>query len=329
MAAETKQSGPERMLSAVLLLVSGSTVFLDYWEYSREFHAEPQIWDSTLHGLTAAPQQYRIGLLKSAEWLTLHSPLAMRHALALFDLLAILIAGFTLRSLLVRSATWQRASIAARWLGAAVLVFLLEYAVQWLEWYQRPETLTIAAMLAVTVWLASGAVRNALFAAGAQLLLAFALGTIRADAAVMLHLGVLLTCLKRRDLGLGRGVQAATSALAIAAAAGVQAYIMRVLYPHATYGTTKPVQLLLNVQDHLRIVPFVLFLAPFVWALVQWARKRFALTAAQQGVLLGSLLFALAWCVLGKIDEVRIFLPFAFLQSTIVAEMLMERAREA
>src|SRR3978361_2015822 len=114
-----KAGRPRRTLSVMLVLVALSTIFLDYWEYSKSFHIDPNIWASTLRGQSDAPAQYRIGVLKVAEFMTRHSPLAVRHALTVIDLFALLIAGFVLRALLVRSAAWRAASVATRWFGAA------------------------------------------------------------------------------------------------------------------------------------------------------------------------------------------------------------------
>lgn len=326
MTAKPTQAGPERTLSAALLLVAGSTVFLDYWAYSRSFYAQPGIWSSTLQGTTAAPEQYRIGVLKTADWMTLHTPLAMRHALALIDFVALVLAGFVLRALLLRSRAWRDAGPAARWAGAAALVALMEYALAWLTWYQRPETLTIAALLALTAWLAAWG-KNRLLCAVAQVGLAVLLGTVRADAAVAMHLGLLLACLwpAGESLALGRRVQAAASGLSLLAAGGVQAYLMRVVYPQATYGSTPRFQLLLNLRAPLRLLPFALFVAPFAWALWQWGRGRFIPSTLQRGVLIASLLFTALWITMGKADEVRIFLPFALLLAPMTAEMLMDR----
>lgn len=315
------------MLTGVFALVAASTVFLDYWEYSHEFHAEPEIWNSTLRGVSAAPEQYRIGVLKAAYWLTQHSPLAMRHALTLFDLISVLVAFFALRSVLTHSRTWQASSTAVRWFGAAVLIFLLEYSLHWLTWYHRPETLAIAALLAVSFWICTTAQPNPALAALGLIVLALMLGSIRADAAVMFHLGMALICLTplSRSFALSRWIQMAASLASIAAAGSVQLYIMRVLYPFAIYGSTPKIQALLNITDHIRVVPFVLFLTPSVWAVVQIRREKLALPAAQAGLLVGSGLFIILWCVVGKIDEVRIFLPFAFLMSPLVAEVAMQR----
>jgi hypothetical protein len=332
----TTASSPRRTLSVFLVLVAVSAVFLDYWEYSRSFYSDPNIWASTLRGASEAPAQYRIGVLKAGEFLTLHTHLAMRHALALFDLIALLIASFVLRALLTRSAVWRAASVVVQWFGAAALVVLLQYCLLWLTWYQRPETLTIAALLALALWLSTyrlpipGAA-GALLTALCLVLLALMLGFTRADAGFTFNLGVALVCLTPlgKDFALPRWMQFAASLLAAGASAATQLYIMRVLYPHATYGMTPKFQLLLNYRDHIRIVPFALFVCPSVWVAVQVVRRRITSQPAQAGLLVGTAMFTAMWCLLGKIDEVRIFLPFAFALAPLTVEAAMVRVAAA
>jgi hypothetical protein len=320
---------PRRTLTVFLLLAVLSTVFLDYWSYSRSFHAEPDIWASTLRGTTAAPEQYRIGVLKTAEFLTLHTPLAMRHALALIDLVALLVAVFVLQSLLTRSTAWRSASLAAQWFGAAAFVALLEYSLLWLTWYQRPETLTIAALLALSLWFCTNRVRFPGVEAGnvALCILGILLGFVRADVAITFNLGIAIICLTRLGKGFpsGRWRQLFASLVTVICAAAMQLHIMHDLYPHATYGTTPVFQLLLNYTDHIRIVPFALFMVPTVWVVLQILRHRFSPQPAQAGLLLGAAIFVVLWCVLGKIDEVRIFLPFSFALAPLTIEAAMAR----
>jgi hypothetical protein len=321
---------PRRTLSALLILAAVSTVFLDYWEYSRSFHADPGIWSSILNGTASAPAQYRIGVLKAAEFFTLHTPLAMRHALALIDLAALLIASFVLRSLLTRSNTWRSASLAAQWFGAAAFILLLEYSLAWLTWYQRPETLTIAALLALSLWLSTyrlpiAGVTGNLLTALCLVALAILLGFIRADVAITFNLGIALVCLTRmaKNFSLPRWTQFSANLTAAIAAAAVQFYLMRIAYPHATYGSTPVSQITLNITDHIRVVPFALFLAPTIWLAVQIARRRFTPSTAQAGLLVASAMFICLWYAVGKIDEVRIFLPFAFALAPLTVEAAM------
>jgi len=244
----------------------------------------------------------------------------------------LLIAAFVLRSLLMRSAAWRSASVAAQWFGAAAFVVLLQYSLLWLTWYQRPETLPVAALLALSLWLSTyrlpiaGAAGSALTAV-CLVVLGVLLGFTRADVGFTFHLGVALVCLtnRGRNFALPRWLQFAASLAAAGSAAGTQLYIMRVLYPHATYGNTPRFQLLLNVSEPIRLVPFALFLAPALWVTVQVIRRRIATTAAQLGLLIGAAMFLGLWCVLGKVDEVRIFLPFAFALAPLTVEAAMRR----
>jgi hypothetical protein len=328
----TTVPSPRRTLATFLVLAALSTVFLDYWEYSRTFHADPGIWSTILDGTASAPAQYRIGVLKAAEFLALHSPIAMRHGLTVIDLGALLIAAFVLRSLLTRSETWRSASLSAQWFGAAAFILLLEYSLAWLTWYQRPETLTIAALLALSLWLSTHRLPIAgdtgnILSALCLIALAILLGFIRADVATTFNVGIAIVCLTRlgKNFALPRWVQFFASLTAALAAAAVQFYLMRVVYPHTTYGTTPVSQLTLNVTDHIRVVPFVLFLAPAIWLVIQIARRRFTPSPAQAGLMAGSAMFLCLWCVLGKIDEVRIFLPFAFALAPLMVEAAMAR----
>ncbi|HEY5329042.1 MAG TPA: hypothetical protein VIJ79_04090 [Acidobacteriaceae bacterium] len=322
---------PRRSLNIFILLAALSSVFLDYWEYSRTFHADPDIWASTLCGAAPAPAQYRIGVLKAAAFLTLHTPLAMRHALALIDLIALLIAAFVLRALLTRSDTWRSASVAAQWFAAAAFLLLFEYSLQWLTWYQRPETLTIAALLALSLWLSTHRLpgpAGTLLTAASLIALGILQGFTRADVGVVFYVSIALICLfskRPQPDALPRWTQFSASLIAAACAAAVQLYLMRIVYPHATYGSTPVYQLTLNLTDRVRIVPFALILAPTLWLAIPIARRRFAPQPAQAGLLLASAIFVCLWFTLGSIDEVRIFLPFALALTPLTVEAATAR----
>jgi hypothetical protein len=146
-----------------------------------------------------------------------------------------------------------------------------------------------------------------------MLVLAGLQGFIRADVAVALHVGILLICLTRSDWGfaLSRGMQAIVSVAGVAIAGGIQFYLMHIAYPHASYGTTPVVQFWANLTQPLRWVPFVLFMLPWWWLAVSLVRRR--VTAEKPGIALvaASAIYLCVWSVVGKIDEVRIFLPYA------------------
>ena len=141
-------------------------------------------------------------------------------------------------------------------------------------------------------------------------------GMIRADVAASMHLAILGVCLVGRYkrgvdvVAAGRGAQASVSALALVCTCGVQLYIMRVVYPHATYGNTAVIQFLLNFAVR-RIIPFVLFIVPVVVTWVLLLRRDAELDDGGRIMLTGSMIYLALWFVVGSIAEVRIFLPFA------------------
>ena len=321
-----------RALSGALLLVCLSTVFLDYWSYSATFNAHSDIWNITLRGEDIAPTQFRMGVLRLAEFLTHHSLLALRHAFALIDCIALLIAVFTLRSLLLRSTAFRNATFATQAVAAATFVALLQYALWWTTWYQRPETLPVAALLALSLWLCTHRLRIGVAAQAIALLaIAAALGTTRPDIGLTFHLGIALICLTplaaTNTFGLPRFPQAILSLTAAASCAAIQWYMANIVYPNANYGIhplhrhAHPLFMLpYNITEPFRLIPFALFLAPTIWLAIQIFRRRFTPSAPQSGLLLGAVIFLCLWCCFGYLDEVRIFLPFALALTPLTVE---------
>jgi hypothetical protein len=114
----------------------------------------------------------------------------------------------------------------------------------------------------------------------------------------------------------------AGAALAVA----VQLWLMLRVFPQARYGLIKFWQLWPNLHHASRWPPFVVFMLPVGWAAVQVVRRRFRGDAAGIGVLCGAAMFAVLWAVIGKFDEVRVFLPFALALAPLTAQMVMLRA---
>jgi hypothetical protein len=158
------------------------------------------------------------------------------------------------------------------------------------------------------------------------LLLAAAQGFVRADVAFALHLGIWLVCLSKAGKGfaLPRGVQAGTSMVAILLAAGIQYYLMKRVYPQASYGDTPVLQLFLNLKTPEAYAPFLLFLFPAGWTAVMLTRKRYQVESADLGVFMGAVIFLGMWVVVGKIAEVRIFMPFALALVPLTVELAMQ-----
>ena len=137
-------------------------------------------------------------------------------------------------------------------------------------------------------------------------------GFVRADVALGLHAGILLVCMTRagEELALPRAIQAVVSAISILLTGGIQYYLMRVVYPNATYQGTPVFQLFLNLTHPS--VPFLLFIGPYAWTMWVILRKmRGQMRGPTAALGIGSAIFMGMWWTLGRIEEVRIFLPFA------------------
>lgn len=299
-----------------MLALVCSICFLDYWGYSAEFHKNPNGNFLLLEGHASAPQQYRILIVRVAGLIERHTLFAFRYSFVLFDLLAGAAAGLILLKVLERSAAFRRVDQAGRWLAYAAFLFLFAYYLLWLQWYQRPETLPstcfIAAMLGLLSWRTSQTF-NLVAIAALTLLASFLQALTRADLAACFYAGVFLYAVFDRDgrLPASRAFNVCLSAAACALAVGTQWYLMHRLYPNATYGDTPVIQFRMNLSEPLRIAPFLLFMLPVFWTLLSAVRKRTGGEAAALALCCGAALFLPLWMVFGKIDEVRIFIPFA------------------
>jgi hypothetical protein len=320
----------------VLAFVVGSTIFADYWEYSRTFHGNPQTWMDVIQGTADAPQQYRIGVPWVADFLRRHGHMGLRHGFALVDLFCAAVAVYLLLSVFERSQTYRAAGETARWFGAAAFVFLVQFYFAWITWYQRPETMASAAVLAATLWLLTVPLRlpkaaSIMVTSGGMLVLAAMQGFIRPDVIVAAHLGILVVCMTRMGSGfpLSRAVQAATSVLAVLIAGGIQFYLMHVVYPHAGYGTTPVFELGLNLTQPLGMVPFVLFMLPWGWLVMTLARRHATAEAPGMALVTGSAIYVVMWFVMGRIEEVRIFLPYAVALIPLTCVCAMQRFIDA
>jgi len=327
-----KMREPNRVARLLLAIVVCSSVFADYWEYSRQYHGAPDIWMDIVRGTADAPQQYRIGVPWLGDWIARHAHIGLRHGLTLLDLISAMVAAYVLYALFEQSVAYRRASNAARWMGAAAFLFLLHLYLSWVTWFQRPETLPSTLMLAGTLLLASprlgltGVAAKPIRVLG-MLLMAVMQGFIRADLIFTLHLGLLLVCLTGLGEGfaLGRRLQAMTSLAATLVSGGVQFYLMHVVYPHATYGKTAVLEVKHNLTNPVGMFAFMLFMIPWVWLIWVALKRRTLQDGPELGALLGSAVFVMMWFTVGRIEEVRIFLPYAVVLIPLTVECALER----
>jgi hypothetical protein len=252
--------------------------------------------------------------------------------LTAIDVVCGFIAVFALFLVLRRSAVYSEASLERQWFGAAAFLVLVQFYLAWLLWYQRPETLPTAALLAMTLVLLTvklpfpGALASIVAVVG-FLVLAVVQGFVRADVAFALHVGILLVCLTPagRGFALSRGMQAATSVIAVVVTLGIQYELMKRLYPQANYGNTPMLQLFLNLKAPVGYLPFFVFLVPVAWTGLMLVRRGYYTDSAGLGMFTAALTFLGMWVTVGRIREVRIFMPFALALAPLTVELAMQR----
>ncbi len=323
------------LLNLVICAVSLSYGYLD-WVLNRNFYRTfPSACFAHLHGGLDAPVQYRVGV-----WLLvcrLHDWLHMSLWLVLtaVDVAALVLLLWCLVGILHENPVYTRLSPTSRLLSFVGMFFLVEYSLVWGHWYQYPETISTCLFVGVSALLVSAKAVKSRFLSGVFLVgLSCIQGLIRADVAVILHAGFLLgACLPfAKNMPLGRLLQACISLLAAALAGGTQLYLMRVQFPSAKYGPAGVFQVVTNLHP-MQWMTALLGLFPF-WLLLWLVAKRFYRPDSVTAMLLiSSLLYLAVWSVVGLLDEVRIFLPFAIVllpaTALVLSEMLVVAPSDA
>jgi hypothetical protein len=335
--AHDASPSPGLYARTLLTAAIGGLTYLAFFRYKADGFSAPHALDERLHGLAAAPDQYRVGVYVVACALADHLHIAPSMAFSILGAVAGLAGLLLLFSVLQRSAAYAQADRTLQWLGATAFVLLIVWTLPWTLLPVRPETLPAAGCVGALVWLwqlppqrqSPSRISHLAPRILAMLAISCALASFRADVACALNLGVLTYALAVREpsLALSRWAAAVIAALAALASAGIQLWLARVVYPQATYGAVKLWQLWPNLKHGTRWPPFVVFLLPLAWLLARGLRSGFVREGVGCAVLVGALLYAGLWITIGKIDEVRIFLPFAWALAPLTAQMLMQRAK--
>lgn len=325
----TTQPRPlERRLSvfltwAILLLTSGYTS-LAYWGYSKVEHEDPLSWQRLTSGHGVVPAQYRIGIYYSAHFLARLGHLQLRHVFAIADcfcLLASLAIGFFL---LTRQPAFRHATVSRRWIQVLLGLLLVQIYLPWTLWFQEPETIPSLLILASSALLCSGFLRVPRFMLAGTLLLFALLGsTIRVDAVVAFHAGMLLACLvsPAASTPLGRGWQIITSLAAIAIAVGIAYYLAHFIFPHNVREVAL-LQFFDNLHSWSGAMVLLCALPPWVLTIRLAQRQWPQLNGWARGLVAGSLLECAMFLTFGMSEEVRIFLPFALTLLPLSATLL-------
>jgi hypothetical protein len=328
----------------MLALFAVGVCTLGYGDYNQQLKDPANIWTQVWQGTAAAPEQYRVGVVMAAFWVTRHAPVRLSQVFGVFDEAAGLTAVLLLYALTVRKRVFRESSLALQWFGSAAFAALTMYLLVWTRWYGKVSTLPSACAVACMVWLwtprgdiqrpagkgGPSAWKSVGVAAG-LFFLVLGLSFVRADVALLFCVGVFLASATRLSprLSLPRGAAMGLSLASGLTAGGVQLWLMKVVYPQANYG---PVHVWMIAHDWWRLQKWafaVLFLVPFLWTLRQAAQRRYGGEGAGAAVLLGALGYAGMWLTFGRLDEVRIFLPMALAVTPVTVEMALLRVAEA
>jgi hypothetical protein len=360
-----KAIGAERTARVLLVGCVLSACYADFWAYRAAGLGLPGVWDDLLQGRGAAPEQYRIGVVWVAKSLAGLWGWKLPAVLAGIDALCGVVAVLVLLRVFERAKVFRRAEPLMQWFGTAAFVVVTAWPLAWLLWLQKPETLPTAMFVAAMVGLwqerptdSTGAettdagvsplwrksappvemtspYTGSIFAGSTSVNavglvgLSLGLAAVRADVAVVVNVGVLLWAATRPrpGLALGRAGAIMTSAAGGLLAGGVQLWLMRVAYPQASYGRVKLWQLLPNLRHASRWPAPILFCLPLAWMAWQVGRRRgLGEDGVGMAMLLAGAIYAVLWVTVGKVDEVRIFLPMALALAPLTAEMAMLKA---
>lgn len=311
------------LLAAFVWAISLSYGFSDWLIYRQKLVDAGDAWKQYLHGGIEAPWQYRIGTWMVADWMDRLFHLKPYNTLALLDVLCLALALWVMLTVLRKSDRYRTASPGTRWLAIAGSLFLAEYYLAWGHWYQTSVTVPSILFVALSLALIDGRiVRSKLLACLLLITLAWIQGFIRSDVAVILHAGFFLIAIfgGKTSIPLGRARLAVTSLLAALLAGCVQLYLILIKFPHAKYGPGGVFRLTTNVHPGMWLT-MLLALFPFWLLLGLIIAKRYRANGPETMLLTASVLYLVVWATVGLLDEVRIFLPFAFalIPATVIA----------
>lgn len=323
---------PGRMARAVLGLFLLGLCSRAYGDYNQALKSGFSGWMDVVQGRANAPEQYRVGVVMAADWMQRHLHLRMSLGFGLMDLGSSLLAVSLLVGVTERLRIYRDGSATLRWFGMAGFVALTVYALDWAGWYQRVTTLPIAGLTALLVWLLSpstGPYRRAGWRVAGFLAVVGLLAFVRADIAAVLCLGTAVASRMRwsATTSMGRSGALWTGLAGALLAAGTQLYLMKVRYPQASYAGV-PVFMLAHDWLRPEWMALAIFVAPFAWTIVQALRTRYAGEGAGPTLLLAGVTYLGLWVAMGRLDEVRIFLPMALAATPVTVEMAMLRVAE-
>jgi hypothetical protein len=321
---------PRRVTITLLVLFLVGTCSRGYGYYARDLRGGGSEWTSVLHGTSPAPEQYRIGVIYAADGLDRLLHLKLSQSFGILDLAGSLLCALLLYRLLERKRVYRSAPLMLQWFGSAAYLALTLYYIDWASWYQKVATLPTAGAVAVMVWLWTPGDEQASTAKQAGLALAFfvlavALAFVRADVTLMVCGGIFVASLFRWSprLSMNRPLALAASAVSALVVIGTQFYLIKIRYPNASYEGVPVFMLTHDFKRPYEWASWYIFLAPFLWTAARTLRRRFQVEGAGAAFLLAGSAYIFVWMALGRLDEVRIFIPMAMASAPLTVELAM------
>jgi hypothetical protein len=276
--------------------------------------------------LLYAPDVYRIAMPAIGRALTrllgIHESATTA---ALLDFILAFAALYLFYRLAVDSLSAEPGKRPVRILGLGLFLAFVQFPIDWVVPWQRPETTPSALFIAVALSCLVRARRSAWWLI---LLLAATVfqGFVRADVALFFSVALfgLSFCGSLLEPFGSRLTNAATGAGMVLITGSIQAYLQFVRYPHRSYTPgTAVVQGWNNLKLHSQ-ANFIAALLPFLLIAGLMIVKRFRLDAVGALVTVASALYFVLWFTVGSLSEVRIFVPFMMALCVVAARSSTE-----
>jgi hypothetical protein len=210
-----------------------------------------------------------------------------------------------------------------RALAIAFFLAAIQFPLNWVVPWQRPETMPTAFFVAA----ATTAVVRLERGTGWMILLGCLTvwqAFVRADAPFLYGVGVLVLAAAGPYLSdfASRRRCVLAGAMIAGIAALIQAYLQFVRFPHTPYPPgTRVFMLLTNLQPHFLQI-LLLALLPFIAVVVAGIRLKFPFRSIDRLAISTSLFYLPIWCAVGLVAEVRIYVPFLLLLTIPAARIL-------
>ncbi|MFC6646401.1 hypothetical protein ACFQBQ_12560 [Granulicella cerasi] len=273
-------------------------------------------------GTAPAPFVYRVGVGRLAYFLYRHG-IQFRWSHGLFDGISCAVAVFIGYHLLTRQRFFRSSGTLVQALLSVLYTGCIAELLSWQDLFKKTDTDPSIMMVTLMLWLLSSRVsqepsrpeRASWLTVILLLVVGFAQGLIRAEITAFVGCGVLAAAVlvPQARFSLSRRGTMAAASLLVALAVATQFVLSHIIFRNSHYAAGEFLMLHANlVETHsdLAFLDFMLPIAVLYW--LAWRRRAsLAEDAPSVALMLGALPFVGLWAVIGRFEEVRIFLPMA------------------